>query len=318
MDPQDRSPRKRTGRRVRCTLVPDRRGRPAFARPPAGYPTSARAPPPPPPLGPLGPPRARGGGSGVSRRHCSASSALHHVSGKQRFFTPRGRSRGLQREARGYPRRRRGRRGRRGGGRWPGQCVGGEGSRTAAAAASSLRPPQLFPQPGEVPAPGPSGPAADSPGKGRAAELGAGFRKQPALHGAEANLAARPAPQPFSRGSGRGGGCGGGSRTCCRHSATCPLPGAGRTACLATRPPPPKLLTAPGPRAAAAAAMLPASPHFPPPHLPTAGEVRAVSARVLRPTGRRGPPAGQHHSRPRRQFLRPVPHSPDLLPQSTK
>lgn len=59
-------------------------------------------------------------------------------------------------------------------------------------------------------------------------------------------------------------------------------------------------------------------PHFPPPHLPTAGEVRAVSSRVLRPTDCRRPPAGQDHSRPRRQFLRPVPHSPDLLPQSTK
>lgn len=51
-------------------------------------------------------------------------------------------------------------RGPRGGGeeegRWPGEGVGGEGSRTAAAAASSPRPPQLFVQPREVPAPGPS------------------------------------------------------------------------------------------------------------------------------------------------------------------
>ncbi|XP_036910335.1 uncharacterized protein LOC118992507 [Sturnira hondurensis] len=58
---------------------------------------------------------------------------------------------------------------------------------------------------------------------GRTAELGASSPKQPALHGTEANLAARPAPQPFSRGSGRG--CRGGSRTCYSCSTTYwPLP----------------------------------------------------------------------------------------------
>lgn len=86
---------------------------------------------------------------------------------------------------------------------------------------------------------------------GRTAELGAGSLKQPALQGAEANLAARPAPQPFSRGSGRGSGCGGRSRTCCRCSTTCALPCARRTACLASPSPRPKLPTALGPRAAA-------------------------------------------------------------------
>lgn len=159
---------------------------------------------------------------------------------------------------------------------------------------------------------------------GRTAELGAGSPKQSAPRLAEANLAARPAPQPFSRGtwgSGRGGCCGGCSCSCCRCSTSCPFPGADRPACQASPSPPPKLPTAPGPRAAAPAASAASStqyPRFPSPHLPTVGEVRAVSSRVLRPADPRGPPSGKHHSRPRRQFLRRVPHSPDLLPQSTK
>lgn len=62
----------------------------SWVRRPPDTPTSARAPPPP--RSPLRPPRARGGGSGVSRRHCSPSSALHHVR-KKRFFTRRGRGR---------------------------------------------------------------------------------------------------------------------------------------------------------------------------------------------------------------------------------
>lgn len=155
----------------------------------------------------------------------------------------------------------------------------------------------------------------------RAAELGAGSPKQPASHRTEANLAARPAPQPFSRGSSRGGGCGGGSCSCCRCSTTCPFPCARRTACPA---PPPHLRSFqlhrdPGQQHELLLPLRPLStPHFPSPRLPTAGEVRAVSFQVLRPTDPRGPPSGQHHSRPRRQSLRPVPHSPDLLPQSTK
>lgn len=137
---------------------------PSLGRPP-DTPTSARAPPPP--LGPLGPPRARGGGSGVSRRHCSPSSALHHVRKEKRFFTQRGRGRGLQPGgARGREDPRGGEGWERGGGeeegRWPGQGVGGEGSCTAAATASSPRPPQLFVQPKAVPAISPSGPATDS------------------------------------------------------------------------------------------------------------------------------------------------------------
>lgn len=159
---------------------------------------------------------------------------------------------------------------------------------------------------------------------GRTAELGAGFPNQSAPRLAEANLAARPAPQPFSRGtwgSGRGGCCGGCSCSCCRCSTTSPFTGAHRPACQASPSPPPKLPTAPGPRAAAPAASAASStqyPRFPSSHLPTVGEVLAVSSRVLRPADPRGPPSGKHHSRPRRQFLRRVPHSPDLLPQSTK
>lgn len=212
--------------------------------------TSARAPPPP--LGPLGPPRARGVTapllSFLRSAPCQEEGALLRPKGQG----PRPSAGGAR--VRGDPRQRRGLGGRRGGGRWPGQCVGGEGSRTAAAAASSLRPPQLFVQPREVPASSPSGSCHGLHRGRRAAELGAGSPKQPALHGAEANLAARPVPQPFSRGSGRAGGCGGGSRTCCCPcSATCPFPCARRTASLAPPSPPPKLPTAPGPRAAAAA-----------------------------------------------------------------
>ena len=138
---------------------------PWLSRPP-DTPTSARAPPPP--IGPLRPPRARGGGSGVSRRHCSPSSALHHIRKEKHFFTRRGRGRGLQpRGARGRedPRGEEGWGGGEKEGRWPGQGVGGEGSRTAAAAASSPRPPQLFVQPRAVPAPSPSGPTTDSTGE---------------------------------------------------------------------------------------------------------------------------------------------------------
>lgn len=104
-------------------------------------------------------------------------------------------------------------------------------------------------------------------GEGRTAELGAGFLKQPALHGAEANLAARPAPQPFSRGSGRGDGGGGGSRTCCRRSATCPFPSARRTASLAPRSPPSKASNCtgtPGGSSSCYAARYPPLPSSPP------------------------------------------------------
>lgn len=293
---------------------------PLLRRPPDTS-TSARAPPPP--IGPLGPPRARGGGSAVSRRHCSPSSALHHVRKKQRLFTQRGRGRGLQLEARepGATRAGGGGRGaerRRGGG--PDSVWEGRG----AAQRQPPPPPRarlnFLYSPEKDLSPSLSRSCCRLQRGGRAKELGAGSPKQPAPRGAEANLAARPAPQPFSRGSGRGGGCGDGPCTCCRCSGTCPFLGARRTICPASPSPPPKLPTAPGPQAAAAAMLLrPFSvPRFPPPHLPTAGKVRAVSSRVLRPSEPRGPLSGQHHSRPRRQFLRPVPHSPDLLPQSTK
>lgn len=125
---------------------------------------------------------------------------------------------------------------------------------------------------------------------GRTAELGAGAPNQSASRLAEANLAARPAPQPFSRGtwgSGRGGCCGGCSCSCCRCSTTCPFPGSHRPACQASPSPPPKLPTAPGPRAVAPAASAASStqyPRFPSPHLPTVSEV--IACQLLSPPPR--------------------------------
>lgn len=80
-------------------------------------------------------------------------------------------------------------------------------------------------------------------------------------------LSGAASPQPFSRGtrgSGRGGSCGGCSRSCCRCSTTCPFPCARRPACQASPSPPPKLPTAPGPRAAAPAASAASSIQYPP------------------------------------------------------
>lgn len=92
--PLDGLLRRRAERRLGFSgLLAGTAAQPSLGGPP-DTPTSARAPPPP--LGPLGPPRARGGGSGVSRRHCSPSSALHHVRKEKRFFTQWGRGRGLQ------------------------------------------------------------------------------------------------------------------------------------------------------------------------------------------------------------------------------
>lgn len=66
-------------------------------------------------------------------------------------------------------------------GRWPGQGVGGEGSRTAAAAASSPRPPQLFVQSRAVPAPSPSGPTTDSTGEDALGSWGPAAPSSPLL-----------------------------------------------------------------------------------------------------------------------------------------
>lgn len=266
---------------------------PSLGRPP-DTPTSARAPPPP--LGPLGPPRARGGGSGVSRRHCSPSSALHHVRKEKRFFTQWGRGRGLQP---GGARGRADPRGREGWGRGGGRRGGGEVARTGCGRGGELHSGshRLLPAPASTFCTAQSGTSHQPLGSchglhpgGRTAELGAGAPNQSASRLAEANLAARPAPQPFSRGtwgSGRGGCCGGCSCSCCRCSTTCPFPGSHRPACQASPSPPPKLPTAPGPRAVAPAASAASStqyPRFPSPHLPTVSEV--IACQLLSPPPR--------------------------------
>lgn len=307
------------------------RRRPAPRVPRARSPGLRPAAPRLPRLGPrpastLGPSARPGPAAAAAECHGAIAlpPSLCTVSGRRRALRPEGQGPRPAAGARGAREGRR--RGRGGGGEAAGQGVGGEGRGAAPPRRRLPRPPQLFVQPAEERAP--SLRALHRLGSGgRAAELGAGSPELPAPPRAEANLAARAAPQPFSRGageaSGRGGGCGGGggSCSCCRCSTTRPFPCARRTACLAPPSPPPKLPTAPGPRAAAPAATTASSIQYPPLpslHLPTAGEVRAVSRRVLRPTDPRGPPSRQHHSRPRQQFLRPVPHSPDLLPQSTK
>lgn len=137
--------------------------KPLLRRPPDTS-TSARAPPPP--IGPLGPPRARGSGSGVSRRHCSPSSALHHVRKKQRLFTRRGRGRGLQLEARepGATRTGGGGRGVRRGGGEVARTVCGRGGEPHSGSHRLLPAPALTfctAQRGTCPPTSP-GPAADS------------------------------------------------------------------------------------------------------------------------------------------------------------
>lgn len=135
---------------------PDRRGRRAFAPPPPGYldfgprPASADRPPRPAP-GPRWRQRSVTAPllSLLRSAPCQEEAAPLHPKGQG----PRPSAGGAR--ARGDPRRGRGPGGGEEEGRWPGQCVGGEGSRTAAATASSPRPPQLFVQPREGPVPQP-------------------------------------------------------------------------------------------------------------------------------------------------------------------
>lgn len=302
--------------------VPRRRGRRAFAQPPPRYPdfgprpASAARPPRPAP-GPRWRQRSVTAPllSFLRSAPCQKGEALLHRWGRGRGLQPGGaRVRGDPREGGGWG-------GRRGGGEVARRGCGRGGEPHSGSRRLLPAPASTFCTAQRGTCPRPLGSCHGLHREGRAAELGTGSPKQPAPHRAEANLAARPAPQPFSRGSRRGGGCGGGSRSCCRCSTTCPFACARRTACPA---PPPHLRSFqlhrdPEQQHELLLPLRPLSiPHFPSPHLPTAGEVRAVSTRVLRPTDSRGPPSGQHHSRPRRQFLHPVPHSPDLLPQSTK
>lgn len=135
---------------------------------------------------------------------------------------------------------------------------------------------------------------------------GAGSPRQPAPPGA--NLAARPAPQPFSRGGDRGGRV----RSCRLGSRTRSLSGSPGTARPASPSPPEELPTAPGPHHGSSCSRRFAHSAAPAAPLPThlLRVQRAVSSPVRRPTGRRGLPSGKHRSRPQRQFLRRVPHSP--------
>lgn len=191
------------------------------------------------------------------------------------------------------------------GGEAAGQGVGGE------RAAPPQRPPPPEPastflySPGEARAPSPRGPAA-VPRRGHAAELGGRFPPQPAPPGA--NLAARPAPQPFSRGGDRGGRV----RSCRLGSRTRSLSGSPGTARPASPSPPEELPTAPGPHHGSSCSRRFAHSAAPAAPLPThlLRVQRAVSSPVRRPTDRRGLPSGKHRSRPQRQFLRRVPHSP--------
>ncbi|XP_041514607.1 basic proline-rich protein-like [Microtus oregoni] len=268
---------------------------------PRRAPTLARAPPPP--LGPLGPPRpgpARGGGNGVSRRHCSPASALHHVTKEKRSFTRGAEAAAcVRRPARGDPA------GEARGGEAAGQGVGGE------RAAPPQRPPPPAPastflySPGEARAPSPAV-LPRFPAEDTQRSWGAGSPRQPAPPGA--NLAARPAPQPFSRGGDRGGGV----RSCRLGSRTRSLPGTLGTARPASPSPPAELPTAPGPHHGSSCSRRFAHSAAPAAPLPThlLRVQRAVSSPVRRPTDRRGPPSGKHRSRPQRQFLRRVPHSP--------
>ncbi|XP_057345011.1 WAS/WASL-interacting protein family member 3-like [Manis pentadactyla] len=278
------SPFRPRGREL-CALprVPLRRGRRALAPPPPGYPdfgpspASAARPPRPAPDPPW---RQRSVTapllSCLRSAPCQGGEAVLHLQGQGP--RPSAGRRGSE----GRTARRRGPEGRRGGGEVArtGCGRGGEphsGShRLLPAAASTF----CTAQSGAYPRC--SGSCHGLRSGGRAAELGAGSPKQPAPQRAEANLAARPAPQPFSRGSGRGGGCGGGSCSCCPCSSACRFPCARRTACLASASPPPKLPTAPGPQAAARAA--PAAPSIHSPPLPFSPPTNCrVSARCQLP-----------------------------------
>lgn len=137
--------------------VPDRRGRRVFAPPPPVYPDFGPAPR----LRRCAP-SARPGPA-VAAAECHGAIALLPplctMSGRSASSPEEAGAAAFsrRRESEGRPAEGEGAGG--GGeeeGRWPGQRVGGEGSRTAAATASSLRPPQLFVQPREVPAPNPS------------------------------------------------------------------------------------------------------------------------------------------------------------------
>lgn len=179
-EPQDGSPWRRAGHLLGFPGPPAGAASGLQVRRPPDTPTSARAPPPL--LGPLGPPRARGGGSGVSRRHCSPSSALHHVRKEKRFFTRRGRGRGLQ------PGGAQGRKDPQGGagGGGGGRRGGGEVARTGCGRGGEPHSGshRLLPAPASTFCTAPSDTSPQSPGSchglhrgGRAAELGTGFPK---------------------------------------------------------------------------------------------------------------------------------------------
>lgn len=255
----------------RPTAPPPRRPLAAPApRPPGSAPrrapTLARAPPPP--HGPLGPPRP-----GPRRRRrrqrsvtapllsclrsasCQEGEALLHPGG-------RGRGGGLwrRRPARGDPA------GEARGGEAAGQGVGGE----------RAAPPQR---------PSPPAPASTfcTARRGAGAPISAVQQRVlakdaqqswgpvlPAARSSGANLAARPAPQPFSR----GGGGGGPARSCRRGSRTRSLPGAPGTVRPASPSPPAELPTAPGPQRGSSCSRRFAHSAAPADHLPTAGAER--------------------------------------------
>jgi hypothetical protein len=180
--------------------------KPSFGHP-RDTPTWARAPPPS--LGPLGPPRPA-----VAAAECHGAIALLPslctMSGRRSAPSPEGAgAAACSREPRALEDPARGR------GRGAGRRRGGGPDRVWEGRGAAQRQPPPPPAPastfctarrGTSPKP-PESCHRLHPG-GRAAELGAGSPKQPAPGRTEANLAARPAPQPFSRGtrgSGRGG-----------------------------------------------------------------------------------------------------------------
>lgn len=237
---------------------------PPAPRPPGSAPrrapTLARAPPPP--LGPLGPPRP-----GPRRRQRSVTAPLLSCLRSapcqegEALLHPGGRGGGLRRRpARGDPA------GEARGGEAAGQGVGGE----------RAAPPQR---------PSPPAPASTfcTARRGAGTPISAVQQRVlakeaqqswgpvlPAARSSKANLAARPAPQPFSR----GGGGGGRARSCRRDSRTRSLPGAPGTARPASPSQPAELPTAPGPHRGSSCSRRFAHSAAPADHLPTAGAER--------------------------------------------
>lgn len=264
---------------------------------PRRAPTLARAPPPP--LGPLGPPWP---GPRRWRRQRSVTAPLLSCLRSapcqegEALLHPGGRGGGLRRRpARGDPA------GEARGGEAAGQGVGGE------RAAPPQRPPPPAPASTfcrarrDAGAPNPAVlplvPTGDP-------QRSWGPAPQTACS-SRANLAARPAPQPFSRRGDR-------ARSCRRGCRTRSLPGVRDTARPAPPSPLAELPTAPGPHHGSSCSRRFAHSAAPAVPLPTylLRVQSAVSSPVRRPTDRRGPPSRQHRSRPQRQFLRRVPHSP--------